>query len=144
MESDAIVARFDYLQALVYDEVVHPFMNNRGRTITLRATFLKLDYPRDVVVYDCEIKVDPQSRSNEKQLQGRLVSLFGSSQELAPLIHTIAQETAQRLVARKNAPPNFSATIATYGDEEGEATIMQGYNVKLLYPKDQSFQRIPR
>ena len=134
-EQNALIAHIKKLSTA--DRVVRPGFGKSGTAITLRANFFALKYPKNAVLYDYPIEINPSVKAEEKRLRKRLFDLFEGAQEVAPYLPGIAHDRMQRIISHRRLPPDFSARIAFY--EEGEAGPRPGgkvYTIGILEPKE--------
>lgn len=135
-EQNALVSRFKTLSTSVADRVVRPGFGKEGTVIALRANFFALNYPKNMVLYDYPIEIEPSVKQGEKRLRKRLFDLFESAQEVAPLLHGLAHDRMQRIISQAPLPQDFSTSVAFY--EEGESGPRPGgevYRISVLEPK---------
>ena len=111
-ELDTLMSRFRNLSTSVPDRVVRPGYGKRGSAITLRANFFTLKYPKNCILYDYPIEINPEVKTAESRLRRRLFDLFESSQEVAPFLGEIAHDSSQRIIAKRLLPDDFSVSIA--------------------------------
>lgn len=135
-EMNSLISRFKTLSTAVPDRVIRPGFGKQGAVIALRANFFALKYPKDMVLYDYPLKIEPNVKAEEKRLRKRLFDLFEGTPEIAPYLQGIAHDRMQRIIAHRPLPPDFSARIAFY--EEGQSGPRPGakeYRLSIEEPK---------
>lgn len=132
-EQDELVARFQRLSPSTPTRVIRPGFGKQGDPIVLRANFFALKYPKNVVLYDYDIKFTPSVKNEERRLRKRILELLESSPEFAPYLHEIAHDRSQRLISRRLLPDDLSVPVNYY--EEGRERSKQVYTVTFGDPK---------
>ena len=116
--------------------VVRRGYGKNGTEVAVYANFFKLNFPDNAVLWDYPIEIKPPVKLEEKRLRKRLFALFDESPAVAPFLGGIAHDSAQRIIAVRQLPPNFSpVTIEFY--EEGQDGPREGaktYEVSVLEP----------
>lgn len=137
-DMDALISGFKKLDTK--DRVIRPGFGKRGTNVTLRANFFALNYPKNVVLYDHPLKIEPEVEQKEKRLRARLFELFEQSPVVKPYLDGIAHDKMQRLIAIRPLPKDFSATIDFYeAGEKGprpEGSKKSQYTISTLSPRE--------
>ncbi|KAH9987974.1 Piwi-domain-containing protein [Russula vinacea] len=70
------------------------------------------------MIYEYIVQITPEPKSQKPRTKRRVLALFELTSELRPYVNDIAHDGAQRLVASKPLPEEFSGTVLFY--EEGD------------------------
>lgn len=103
-----LVSRFQ-AQNLGTNKTTRPGVGTRGNPVNLRANLFEIRFPKDIVLYDYVISIQPYVPA-EEELRRRIVDMFIESKELAPYAQGIAHDGTLRLIA-KGQLRNVSVTV---------------------------------
>ena len=109
----------------------------RGSPVTLRANFFPLKYPKNAALYDYPIEISPPVKLEEKRTRKRLFALFEDSPAVSPFLNGIAHDGAQRIIAVRALPSDFSPISINYYEEgqTGPREDSKVYTISLLEPR---------
>ncbi|KAL5492905.1 hypothetical protein ACEPAI_4353 [Sanghuangporus weigelae] len=133
-----LVSRLQKLSTSDDDKVKRPGFGKRGSSIALRANLFQLDYPKDVVLCDYKIRIEPNIPKEAVDLRRHVVAEFARSQELSQFVQGIAHDGVGRLIAKLPLPKNFQVTVtvpAPSSEELGARSHDIPYFVTLVGPK---------
>lgn len=114
---------------------MRPGFGKRGVAITVRANFFALKYPKNIVLYDYAINITPNIKTEEKRERRRLFDLLESTPELAPYLHEIAHDRAQRIISRRLLPSPFVINVP-FSEEGRPQRGNKTYAVEICDPKE--------
>ena len=121
-----------------------PGFGTAGRAVALRADFFALESMPDMI-YEYIVQITPEPKSQKPRMKRRVLALFELTSELRPYVNDIAHDGAQRLVASKPLPEEFSGTVLFY--EEGDHRPPRDadkYEVAVTFFKELSTEPLKR
>jgi hypothetical protein len=121
-----------------------PGFGTAGRAVALRANFFALESMPDMI-YEYIVQITPEPKSQKPRTKRRVLALFEQTSELRPYVNDIAHDGAQRLVASKPLPEEFSGTVLFY--EEGDQRPPRDadkYEVAVTFFKELSTEPLKR
>uniref|UniRef100_A0A0W0FNM2 Putative argonaute-like protein n=1 Tax=Moniliophthora roreri TaxID=221103 RepID=A0A0W0FNM2_MONRR len=117
-ESDlnALIGAFRGLQlgSNAPERPLRPGFGTQGTPITLRANFFPYRLPKNLVVYEYRVEINPQTA-----LKRRMFTLLEESPTCRPFINHIAHDGSEKLVSSRPLPRPLSVSIVFR--EEGES-----------------------
>lgn len=136
-EAEALAAQLKNTSLSDKNRVVRQGYGKRGTAVSLRANFFPLKYPKDCKLYDYPIEINPPVKLEEKRTRKRLFSLFEASPAVLPFLKGIAHDGAQRIIAMRELPPDFSPVSITYYEDgqTGPREDSKVYTISLLGPR---------
>ena len=136
-EAEALAAQLKKTSLSDQNRVVRQGYGKKGTVVAVRANFFPLKYPKNAVLYDYPIEIEPPVKLEEKRTRKRLFALFEQSPAVSPFIKGIAHDGAQRIVAMRELPPDFSPVSITYYEDgsAGPREDSKVYTISLLEPR---------
>ena len=127
------------------DRIVRPGFGQKGTNVTLRANFFEMSYPKNIILYDHPLVIDPEVKSIEKRLRTRLFELFEQNSALRPYLHGIAHDKMKRLIAVRPLPDDLSVTIDYFeSGQKGPRQDGKKYTIKIQKPRELKSSELDR
>ncbi|KAF5345034.1 hypothetical protein D9758_010462 [Tetrapyrgos nigripes] len=98
------------------DRPVRPGFGTRGKEITVRANFFPVRVPKDLVIYEYDVDIQPNT--DIKRLKKRIFELLEQSTPGQQMIRYIAHDKSKRLVSARQLPQPLNVAVPFYEDGE--------------------------
>ncbi|KDQ09564.1 hypothetical protein BOTBODRAFT_117083 [Botryobasidium botryosum FD-172 SS1] len=131
--SSDLVAAFKKLE--VKPEMpLRPGWGTVGRTNLLRANFFALKLPKNLIIYDYDVAITPNTDLRGPR-KGRLLDLLEQTPEYAPFAGYISHDRGERLVSAKKLPQPSKVSITFFDEGQtgpGDRAPVYELEVKLV------------
>ena len=103
---------------------MRPDWGTKGKAITLRANFFAVKLPKNLVIYEYEIKYtesSPRGRVKKEipgNMRGQILSLLEQAAGFGPYLGHIAHDRRTRLVSSRPLPDDLAFDILYIEEEE--------------------------